>query len=278
MLGAICGDVVGSVYEGNNIKKKDFHFFNKNGRFTDDSVMTIAISRACCEYLKNKDEKLFKSNCIKYMRELGQKYINAGYGGTFIRWLLCDNPEPYNSYGNGSAMRVSPVAYVSRTLNEAETLAKLSAEVSHNHPFGIAGAQAVAGSLWIILQGGNKELVKKYVESKYYNLDFKIDDIRKNYKFDVSCQGSVPQAIEAFLESSDFEDSIRTAISIGGDSDTIAAITGGLSEAYYGIPKEIKKETLIYLEPDLMQYVYNFYEAVQKNKINNNKNKDEEER
>lgn len=277
MLGVICGDVVGSVYEGNNIKKKDFNFFSESGRFTDDSVMTVAISRACCEYLENKDENLFKKNCIKYMRELGQKYINAGYGGTFIRWLLSKNPLPYNSYGNGSAMRVSPVAYVSKTLDEAEILAKLSAEVSHNHPYGIAGAQAVAGSLWIILQGGDKELVKKYVESKYYNLDFKIDDIRENYKFDVSCQGSVPHAIKAFLESSDFEDSIRTAISIGGDSDTIAAIAGGLSEAYFGIPEDIRKETLTYLEPDLMQYVYNFYEAVKKNKVNN-KSKDEEER
>lgn len=268
MLGAICGDIVGSVYEGNNIKEKKFQLFRDESCFTDDSVMTIAISKACCEYSKNKDEVIFKSNCIKFMHELGRKYINAGYGGTFIRWLLCDNPQPYNSYGNGSAMRVSSVAYVSETLEEAEKLAKLSAEVSHNHPCGIAGAQAVAGSLWILMHEGNKEMVKKYVESKYYKLDFKIDDIRENYKFDVSCQGSVPQAIEAFLEAEDYEDSIRTAISLGGDSDTIAAITGGLAEAYFGMPKEMKAKTLKYLPLDLRQSVINFYDVVQKKKTN----------
>lgn len=276
MLGAICGDIVGSIYEGNNIKKKEFDFFNDKCEFTDDTVMTLAISKACCEYIKNKDEEEFKNNCIKYMRELGKKYIHAGYGGRFIYWLLSDSPKPYNSYGNGSAMRVSPVAWVSKTLKEAERLAKLSAEVTHNHPKGIAGAQVVAGSIWIMLNGGNRELVKEYVEKNYYKLNFKIDDIREKYKFDVTCQGSVPQAIEAFMEANDYEDAIRNAISIGGDSDTIAAIAGSLAEAYFGIPEDMKEKAMSYLGSDLKACVVNFYNTVLKNKENEKERKGEE--
>ncbi len=279
MLGAICGDIVGSIYEANNIKEKKFDFFNDSCRFTDDSVMTAAISKACCKYVENKDQEEFKHNCVRYMQDLGKKHINAGYGGTFIYWLLSDNPKPYNSYGNGSAMRVSPVAWVSETLEEAEKLAKLSAEVTHNHPYGIAGAQAVSGSIWIMLHGGNKESVKKYIESNYYQLDFKIDDIREEYKFDVTCQGSVPQAIEAFIESENYEDAIRNAISIGGDSDTIAAIAGSLAEAYYGIPEEIKKSTMSYLDTDLKTCVINFYNTIlKKQKRKNEKEVEGEER
>lgn len=279
MLGAICGDIIGSIYERKNFKGKNFKLFNENCRFTDDSVMTVAISKACCEYEKNKDEETFQNNCVRYMQQLGRRYINAGYGGTFIYWLLSDNPKPYNSYGNGSAMRVSPVAWVAKNLKDAEKLAELSAEVTHNHPYGIAGAQAVAGSIWIMLNGGNKKLVKEYVESNYYQLNFKIDDIRESYKFDVTCQGTVPQAIEAFLESDNYEEAIRNAISIGGDSDTIAAIAGSLAEAYYGIPDEIKEKAISYLDNNLKTCVLDFYNIVSKRREKKNNNQiDWEER
>lgn len=277
MIGAMCGDIVGSIYEANNIKEKEFEFFGNRCRFTDDSVMTAAISKACCDYIKNKDEESFKKKCVRYMQELGRTHIHAGYGGTFIYWLLSDNPKPYNSYGNGSAMRVSPVAWVAETLEEAEKLAKLSAEVTHNHPNGIAGAQAVAGSIWIMLNGGNKKNVKEYVENNYYKLDFELKEIRENYKFDVTCQGSVPQAIEAFLESENYEDAIRNAISIGGDSDTIAAIAGSLAEACYGIPRDIIKKTVSYLDADLKKCALDFYDNVAKNKKKNKEKYDSKE-
>lgn len=259
MLGAVCGDIIGSVYEKNNVKTKEFPLFIKSDRFTDDSVLTCAIAQASWNYLQNKDKDQFKKDCIKYMKTFGTTHINAGYGGNFIRWLLDKNPHPYNSYGNGSAMRVSSVAYVSDSLKEAEELAEISASVSHNHPQGIKGAQAVAGSIWLLLHKAEKEDIKKYIQEKYYNLDFTIDEIRPDYKFDVSCQGSVPQAIEAFIESSGFEDSIRTAISLGGDSDTIGAITGSLSEAYYGIPEDIKDKAISYLDNCLYSSLDKFY-------------------
>ena len=259
MLGAVCGDIIGSVYEKNNIKKKTFPLFNENDRFTDDTVMTCAILIASMEYKKNKNINKFRDNCIKYMRELGRRYINAGYGQTFIYWLLSKDPKPYNSYGNGSAMRVSSVAYVADSLEEAENLAKVSAEVTHSHVEGIKGAQAIAGSIWLLLHNANKREIYEYIELNYYKLSFKIDDIRLSYTFDVSCQGSVHQSIQAFLESNDFEDSIRIAVSLGGDSDTIAAITGSLAEAYYGIPKEIKDKAITYLDDELLYYLNTYY-------------------
>ena len=273
MLGAICGDIIGSIYERKNIKTKEFELFNERDRFTDDSVMTAAISKACSEYTKNRDKELFKENCIKYMQNLGLSHLRAGYGRNFIYWLLNPNPLPYNSYGNGSAMRVSPVAWISTNLSEAEELAKISAEVSHNHPSGIRGAQSVSGSIWILLNGGNKADVKRYIEDNYYNINFTLDSIRDSYKFDVSCQGSVPQAIESFLESNSFEDAIRNAISIGGDSDTIAAIAGSIAEAYYGIPIEIKQQAISYLDSELKECVNNFY-----NILNEKRYKEGEER
>lgn len=262
MLGAIIGDIVGSIYEIDNIKTKEFELFSKKGYFTDDSVMTCAISKACCEYSKDKNIEHFKDKCIKYMQKLGRAHINAGYGGAFIRWLISPNPKPYNSWGNGSAMRVSPIGWTAESLEEAETLAEVSASVSHNHIFGINGAKAIAGSILLIRKGCSKEEIKEYITSNYYNLDFTIDKIRKEYEFDVSCQGSVPQAIVAFLEGKNFEDSIRNAISIGGDSDTIAAITGSLAEAYYGIPEKIKKQSFKYLDKELKDCVTNFNNIV----------------
>ena len=262
MLGNYCGDIVGSIYERNNIKKKDFDFFSKDGKFTDDSVMTCAIADASLCYLKNKDIDEFQEKCIKFMQYYGRRHINAGYGGTFIYWLMTDNPKPYNSFGNGSAMRVSPVAWVATSLEEAENLAAVSASVSHNHRYGLAGAQAVAGSIWLLLNGYDKDDIREYVMSKYFPLNFSLNDIRDIYKFDVSCQGSVPQAIVSFLESDGFEDTIRNAISIGGDSDTIAAIAGGLAEAYYGIPKDISVKIENYLDSDLKTVMNKFYNEI----------------
>jgi len=258
MLGAICGDVVGSVYEWHNIRKKEFELFKDKCFFTDDSVMTVAVAKACIEYLKDNDKENFRNNCIKYMQEIGRKYPRAGYGGRFYGWLASSDPKPYNSFGNGSAMRVSPVGWVAKSLEEAEDLAEISAEVTHNHQEGIKGAKSIAGAIWLLRNGSSKEEVSKYIKDNYYNIDFTLDEIRADYKFNETCQGSVPQAIEAFLESTDFEDAIRNAISIGGDSDTIAAITGSMAEACYGMSEEIKTKVLSYLSDELREVAVEF--------------------
>ena len=266
MYGAIIGDIVGSIYEANNIKSKKFSLYSTKCTFTDDTVMTCAIMLSCMNYDKTKNKELFRHDCIMYMQLLGRMYRNAGYGGTFIKWILSTNPQPYNSYGNGSAMRVSPVSWISNTMEETEELAEISASVSHNHPEGIKGAKAVAASIWIARNGGTKEQIKKYITNNYYDLDFSIEKIRKKYSFDVSCQGSVPQAIKCFLESDDFEDCIRNAVSLGGDSDTIAAISGSIAEAFYDIPEKIINEGLEYLDSDLLKIVNKYIDIVKKNK------------
>lgn len=260
MLGAISGDIIGSVYEINNIKSKDFIFFDGGVRFTDDTVMTCAVANACLNYLQHKDIITFKKDLIREMQKLGQSHLNAGYGGTFIYWLF--NPSPYGSYGNGSAMRVSPVGWVAESIDEVLTLAKASAEISHNHVEGIKGAQAVAAAIFYLRLGKSKEEVKKYIIDNFYNIDFTIPEIRDTYQFDVSCQGSVPQALEAFFESDSFEDTIRNAISIGGDSDTIDAIAGSLAEAFYGIPKDIETKSISYLDDELLEIVQKFRNIV----------------
>lgn len=262
MLGAFAGDIIGSIYERYNIKSKDFTLFTEMNRFTDDSVMTAAIAEACCSYGKKGSKRSFKKDCIKNMKNYGLSHINAGYGGTFIKWLLSKSTSPYNSFGNGSAMRVSPVGWTAKSLAEAEELAKISAEVTHNHPYGIAGAQAVAAAIFLLKNGSSKEELRKYIESKYYDLNFTIDEIRDSYEFDVTCQGSVPQAIVAFLDADSFEDTIRNAISIGGDSDTIGAIAGSIAEAYYGVPEEIKKQVINYLDEPLLQSLNSFYTQI----------------
>ena len=258
MLGAVVGDVIGSLYEVNNIKEKDFSLFSNQSRYTDDSVMSCAIAKSCINYYNKKDIEKFRKDVVKNMRELGRLHINAGYGGTFIKWLLTKNPIPYNSWGNGSAMRVSPVAWISDSIEECEQLAEVSASVSHNHPEGVKGAKAIASAVFMANNGFDKEDIKNYIEKKYYDLNFNLDDIRDEYKFDVSCQGSVPQAIKAFLEGNDFEDVVRDAVSIGGDSDTIAAMAASIAEAYYGIPKDIVDMTNAYLSADLKQILNEF--------------------
>ena len=237
MLGAIIGDVVGSVYEWNNIKTKDFEFFKPNCFFTDDTVMTVAVAKALLltrEKQSKANEKIsFKKELIKQMQDFGKRFPNAGYGGMFAGWLVSDNPKPYNSFGNGSAMRVSPCGYIAVTLDEALLLAKVSADVTHNHPEGIKGAQVIAAAIFLARCNRSKEEIKEYIEENFYTLDKTLDEIRPSYSFNETCQETVPQAIQAFLESTDFEDAIRNAISLGGDSDTLAAITGSIAWAYY---------------------------------------------
>jgi type I restriction enzyme M protein len=194
----------------------------------------------------------FKKTLINTMHEVGGQYPNCGYGGRFLDWILDKETRPYNSCGNGSAMRVSSVSWYARTLIEAEELAQKTAEVTHNHPEGIKGAKAVAGAIFLAKTGKDKDEIKKYIESNYYALDFTLDEIRPTYQYEVVCQTSVPQAIQAFLESEDFEDAIRNAISIGGDSDTVAAITGSIAEAYYNIPHDIKETALSFLDEYLL--------------------------
>lgn len=253
MLGAIIGDIAGSLYEFTSNKTKDIELFAEGSRLTDDSIMTIAIGCACADSdLHN--EKDFKSSVIWYMRRIGRQYPRAGYGGMFYRWLICDVMPAYNSFGNGSAMRVSPVAWVADSLEQAETLAKWSAEVTHNHPEGIKGAQAVASAVYLARQGKTKEELKAYIEAHYYALDFTLDEIRPNYSFDVTCQGSVPQAIVSFLESSNFEDAICNAISLGGDGDTIAAMAGAIAEAFYGIPEDINERIFDFFDDTIKNY------------------------
>ena len=271
MLGAITGDIIGSIYEANNIKTKKFDLFTDKNRFTDDTVMTFAVAEA----LMNGGGH---ENFIRFMKRYGLLYPRAGYGGTFVRWLASDTTEPYNSWGNGSAMRVSSCGWIANLdipieegLKLTEDLAKKSAEVTHNHPEGIKGAQATAASIFFMRHGKSKNAIKEYKEKLKdyikdrfeYDLDFTIDEIRPIYRFDVSCQGSVPPAIVSFLESENFEDAIRNAISIGGDSDTIGAITGSIAEAAYGVPEDIKEKSMSYLDGRLKGVYENWIKFVE---------------
>ena len=254
-IGAITGDIVGSIYEFDNHRSKDFPLFGAEVEFTDDSIMTIATMMALMNGGKFDD-------FVDAYRQLGNKYPSS-YGNRFSDWLVVDNPEPYDSWGNGSAMRVSPVAWWSNDIDEVAMLAKVSAEVTHNHPEGVKGAQGVAEAIFLARTGKSKQDIKKHIETRYgYFLDFKLDDIRESYQFDESSAGTVPPAIVAFLESTDFEDAIRGAISIGGDSDTLAAITGSIAEAFYGVPDDIMGDTLRHLTNDLRAIVRNFNTAI----------------
>lgn len=233
LYGAVIGDIAGSAYEFHNVKRKDIPLFPFEACFTDDTAMTMAVANAFVKVGKD-DIPAFENELVREMQRIGRLYPDAGYGGNFIRWIMSDKPAPYGSYGNGSAMRVSACALVAETLKEAETLAKASAEVTHNHREGIRGAKAIAAAIWLAKTHTSKKEIRSYIQKHYYPLRFTLDKIRPDYQFDVSCQGSVPQAIVAFLESEDFEDAIRNAISIGGDSDTIAAMTGSIAWMYYG--------------------------------------------
>jgi len=251
MWGAIIGDVVGSLFEKFNHKNKDFELFHALSHYTDDTVMTIATMDALLREIPFE---------IAY-KEWYRKYPKAGFGQRFREWGKDDSYEPLRSYGNGSAMRISPVAYWKETLDEVINLADMSTAITHNHPEGVKGARAVASVIFLARSNKSKEEIKKHIEDTYhYDLSETTDSIRSWYKFDVTCQGSVPQAIRCFYEAVDFEDAIRLAISIGGDSDTIACMTGSMAEAYYPIDRKIKQETLNRLPREFMDVFYTFLE------------------
>ena len=252
MLGAIIGDLVGSRFEFENIHTKDFEFFHPKCSITDDTILTVAIAQALlsCQGDYTQLEKM----TITYMREIRGTYPLAFYGRMFRDWLTTDTPQPYNSFGNGAAMRVSPCGFAADSLEQAIELSRAVTRVTHNHPEGIKGAEATAVAIYLAKNGISMDKIRHCIHTLYYDLDFKLDDIRDSYSFDESCQGTVPQAIVAFLESTNFEDAIRNAISIGGDSDTIAAITGSIAEAYYGVPEDMKALALTFL-PDPLQEI-----------------------
>jgi len=246
MLGAVVGDIVGSRFEFKNYKSKEFELFHADCVVTDDSIMTLAVAEAIMS-CQGDYTKLYDAT-IASMRLIGPKYPCSGYGESFFRWLYSDRPKPYDSYGNGAAMRISPIATIANSLAEVKKYSRAVTETTHNNSEGIKGAEAVASAIFLARTGKTQEEIREYIHQYYYNLDFTLDEIRLTYEFDSSCQGTVPQAIVAFLEANSFEDAIRNAISIGGDADTIAAITGSIAEAYFTIPEEISKKALTYLD------------------------------
>lgn len=246
MLGAVIGDIVGSRFEWNNIKTKDFEFFSESCFATDDSIMSLAVAQAILN-CNGKYDKL-SDETVKSMQEIGRPYPDCGYGGSFFSWIYSDDPKPYNSFGNGAAMRVSACGFAADSLEEVIDLSYKVTAVTHNHPEGIKGAEAAAVSLFWARRGKSIEEIKEYVNKNYYPMNFTLDEIRDTYRFNEICQNTVPQALMAFFESISFEDAIRNAISIGGDSDTLAAITGGIAEAYYGIPECIRNEAITFLD------------------------------
>jgi ADP-ribosylglycohydrolase len=224
MLGAIAGDVIGSVYEGRPIKTTEFPLFQTRSTFTDDTVLTVAVA----------DAILSDSDYATCFKRWGRRYPSAGYGGSFAEWLLSEESRPYDSWGNGAAMRVSPVGLACATPGTVLDEARKTAEVTHNHPEGVKGAQATALAVLLARHGEPKSAIKREIGRRFgYDLNRTLDEIRPEYRFDVSCQGSVPESIIAFLESDSFEDAVRNAISLGGDSDTMACIAGGIAQAFY---------------------------------------------
>lgn len=254
MIGAIAGDVIGSVHEFSATKTKDFPLFDARCFFTDDTVLTVALADALLH------ERDYAVTLKRYYR----RYPDAGYGGSFHDWASSESWAPYNSWGNGAAMRVSPAAYVAKSLDEALALAEQSAAVTHNHPEGIRGAQATAAAIFLARAGHKKGDIRQFVESAFgYSLRQTLDEIRPTYVFNESCQETVPQAITAFLEATDFEDAIRNAVSLGGDADTLACITGSIAEPYFGgVPAEIRESTLLRLDDDLLDVVRAFERQV----------------
>lgn len=252
MIGAIAGDIIGSVYEWRNIKTKEFPLFSPKCCFTDDSVLTIALADSILNHVPYSNK----------LKEYFSRYPRAGYGMHFSQWASSSQSQPYNSWGNGSAMRVSPIGFAYQDLETVLTKAKESAEVTHNHPEGIKGAQATAAAIFLARTGHNKIALQEYLENHFhYDLQTSLEEIRPTYQFDVSCQGSVPQAIRAFLESDSFEDAIRNAISLGGDSDTIACITGGIAQAFYGgVPQFIQEKVFKILDKPLGEMTLRFLE------------------
>ena len=262
MIGAIIGDIVGSRFEWNNHRSKDFELFTPACTPTDDSIMTLAIAKALIS--SKSDHTDLGEKAVYWMRRIGQRYPYCGYGGRFNEWMFSDDPQPYHSFGNGAAMRVSACGFIARSLDEAKQLSKSVTEVTHDHPEGIKGAEATAVAIYLARTGKTIDEIRREIQENYYPLNFTLDNIRDIYRFNETCQGTVPQAIEAFLESTGFEDAIRNAISVGGDSDTLAAITGGIAEAYYGVPDDIRRAAVKYLDPDLLSILREFEDQIGK--------------
>ena len=261
MYGAILGDIIGSPYEfDRGDKTKDFPLFNEDSTFTDDSVMTIAVADALlCEA---KDPERIKTLLVYSMQRWGRKDPTAGYGGMFYRWLFEDDPQPYGSFGNGSAMRISSVGWLYDSLEETREKARLTAEVTHNHPEGIKGAESVAAVIWLARNGKSKQEIREYVIKEFgYDLSRTCDEIRPGYYHVESCQQTVPEAITAFLEGDSFEDVIRTAVSLGGDCDTLTCIAGSMAEAFYGVPEELKEECRKRITPEMKEVLDRFDKA-----------------
>lgn len=264
MVGAVVGDIIGSYYEFSPYKGEDFPLFSEKSRFTDDTVMTLAVELGIMQGCHNEDES--REEIINNMHELGRAYVKAGYGMLFDGWLQRKSRVPYNSFGNGPAMRVSSVAWAYQTLEQVEKFAKISAKVTHNHPDGTKGAQAAAAAIFMARQGKSREEIKDFIEKQYnYDLSRTVEEIRPKYRFNETCQGSVPEAIICFLESENFEDTIRKAVSRGGDSDTQAAIAGSIAEAYYhGVPDDILKTALTKLDSTLLNILQIWQKWLQK--------------
>lgn len=256
ILGAIAGDIIGSIYEFNPTKNYTFPLLDKKMEITDDSIMTIAVA----DWILN-DSELSHNGLIQKMRHWGRKYRypKGSYGGMFSAWLDNDNMGPYNSWGNGSAMRVAAVGFAFDTIEKTLQYARISAEVTHNHPEGIKGAQAAAAAIFLARNGKTKKEIREYISSTFdYNINRSCDEIRPSYHFESSCQKTVPQSIIAFLDSNDFEDAIRLAVSLGGDADTMGAITGAIAAAYYDIPDHIYDFTMERIPHDLKEIVLEF--------------------
>lgn len=257
MIGAIIGDIAGSRFEFDNHRSKEFDLLTDSCSVTDDSIMTLAVARAILEASKAMPSgtdgfyAALSELTVKYLREIGRRYPRCGFGGRFYRWIFSDNPQPYNSFGNGAAMRISPAGFIAKTEREAVRLSQTITAVTHNHAEGIKGAEATTVAIMMARRGALKSEIRQRIARDYYPLEFTIDEIRPTYRYHASCQETVPQAIEAFLESDSFEDAIRTAISLGGDSDTLATITGSIAEAYYGVPADLKEAALGYLDDEL---------------------------
>ena len=266
MIGAIIGDIAGSTYEFYSIKTMDFPLFAPGSSYTDDSLMSIAVASALMQTGESHDG--FKSHAVTSMRQIATKYPcpMGGYGGRFRHWLVSSDPQPYGSFGNGSAMRVSPCGDVAATLDEALALAKQSAEVTHSHPKGIKGAQAVAAAIYLARTGESRDGIRGYIEQNFYPLEQTVDEIRPRYRFDETCQGTVPQAITAFLESVSFEDALRAAVSLGGDCDTLTDITCAIAWPFYArsgldaMMVRLRDEALALLHDDLREIVIRWEE------------------
>jgi len=258
MIGAIIGDIVGSRFEWDNYRHKDFELFTPKCFATDDSIMTLAIGKAIME--SKPDWSDLDAQAVLCMQEVGRPYPYCGYGGRFHGWMYSDDPQPYNSFGNGAAMRVSACGFVAKSLEEAKLLSRKVTEVTHNHPEGIKGAEATVVAIYMARTGSSMEDIREEIDREYYPMNFTLDGIRDTYEFNETCQDTVPQALMAFFESNSFEDAIRNAISIGGDSDTLTAITGGIAEAFYGVPEEICAKAKSYLDERLIK-IYEDYKS-----------------